>query len=308
MPRIKFSYIFDEEMDRVYESFSNIQLSRDIAFCDFATNLKFIKGERFDEENSEFSFVWKNYYNIKMIVQNHMNKENFRTYTHKVIFIDKVVIEMSFIYCYYWDTIDQKTIFILDLDYKDEFFGDLIKSEVKQSDITKVCENVENYINGISQGLEFSNSFLLKVPFDELWKTISNPAVFFTISGKKLIPIFKDKQANLDSILEFIDSNDKKSESTILTQLIVDNLFVTPSYVILSLVSLKKLYFANHKITFTIKKIETKKSIFIIKVKVLEPCEHKLYLSIIKFWKKIIAKYYNHFISKDVNSLKLKKK
>ena len=307
MPRIKFSYIFDEEMDRVYESFSNMQLSRDVAFCDFVTNLKFIKGERSDEENSEFSLVWKNYYNIKMIVQNHINKENFRTYTHKVIFIDKVVIEMSFIYCYYWDTIDQKTIFILDLDYKDEFFGDLIKSEVKQSDITKVCENVEKYINGISQGLEFSNSFLLKVPFDELWKTISNPAVFFTISGKKLIPIFKDKQANLDSILEFIDSNDKKSESTILTQLIVDNLFVTPSYVILSLVSLKKLYFANHKITFTIKKIETKKSIFIIKVKVLEPCEHKLYLSIIKFWKKIITKYYNHFVSKDVNSLKLKK-
>ena len=110
MPRIKFSYIFDEEMDRVYESFSNIQLSRDVAFCDFVTNLKFIKGERSDEENSEFSLVWKNYYNIKMIVQNHINKENFRTYTHKVIFIDKVVIEMSFIYCYYWDTIDQKTI------------------------------------------------------------------------------------------------------------------------------------------------------------------------------------------------------
>ena len=302
MPKIQYSYIFDEEMDRVYENFSNIQLSRDIA-----TNLKFIKGERCDEENAEFSLVWKNYYNIKMIVQNHIKKENFRTYTHKVIFIDKVVIEISFIYSYYWDTIDQKTIFILNLEYKDEFFGDLIKSEVKQSDIAKACENVEKYINGITQGLEFSNSFLLKVPIDELWKTISNPAIFFSFSGKKLKPIFKDKQANLDSILEFIDSNDKKSESTILTQLIVDNLLVTSSYVILSLVSLKKLYFANHKITFIIKKIETNKSIFIIKVKVLEPCEHKLYLSIIKFWKNIITKYYNHFDSKNINNLKLEK-
>ena len=136
---------------------------------------------------------------------------------------------------------------------------------------------------------------------------LSNPAIFFSFSGKKLKPIFKDKQANLDSILEFIDSNDKKSESTILTQLIVDNLYITSSYVILTLVSLKKLYFANHKITFIIKKIETNKSIFIIKVKVLEPCDHKLYLSIIKFWKKIITKYYNHFYSKDINSLKLEK-
>ena len=239
MPKIKFSYIFDEEMDRVYNCFSNIQLNQDIAFKNFATNIKFIKGERFDEENSEFSFVWKNYYNLKMIVQNHINKENFRTYTHKSLSIDKVIIDISLIYYYYWDTSEQKTIFILDLEYKDEFFGDLIKSEVKQSDIAKACENVEKYINGISKGLEFSNSFLLKVSIDELWKTISNPAIFFSISGKKLIPIFKDKQANLDSILEFVDSNDKKSESTILTQLIVDNLLVTSSYVILSLISLK---------------------------------------------------------------------
>ena len=178
MPKLQYSYIFDEEMDRVYESFSNIQLSRDIAFCDFVTNLKFIKGERCDEENSKFSFVWKNYYHIKMIVQNHINKDNFRTYTHKVIFIDKVAIEISFIYCYYWDTIDQKTIFILNLEYKDEFFGDLIKSEVKQSDIEKVCENVEKYIKGISKGLEFSYSFLLKVPIDELWKTFKSSDIF----------------------------------------------------------------------------------------------------------------------------------
>ena len=144
-----------------------------------------------------------------MIVQNHINKENCRAFTHKSLFIDKVNIEISLIYYFYWDTLGQKTIFILDLEYKDEFFGDLIKSEVKQSDITKACEHVEKYINGISQGLEFSNSFLLNVPIEELWKTISNPAIFFTISGKKLIPIFKDKQVNLDSILEFIDSNDK---------------------------------------------------------------------------------------------------
>ena len=77
MPKIQYSYIFDEEMDRVYESFSNIQLCQDIAYDDFVTNIKFIKGERFDEENAEFSLVWKNYYHIKMIVQNHINKENF---------------------------------------------------------------------------------------------------------------------------------------------------------------------------------------------------------------------------------------
>jgi hypothetical protein len=289
-------------MDRVYESFSNIQLNKDIAFSDYITNIKFIKGERLDEENSEFSFVWKNYYNIKMVVQNYINQKNYRTYTHKSLFIDKVNIEISLIFYYYWDTIGKKTIFILNLEYKDEFFGDLIKSEIKQSDIMKVCEKIETYINGISKGLEINNSILLNAPIEELWKTISNPATFFTISGKKLIPIFKDKQVNLDSILEFIDLNDKKSEPIILIRLIVDNLCVTSSYIKLSLTSIKQLYFAKHKLIFIIKKIETNKSIFITKVKILEPCTHKLYLSTIKFWKNIITKYYNNFDSKNINN------
>ena len=127
--------------------------------------------------------------------------------------------------------------------------------------------------------------------------------IFYYFS-KKLIPIFKDKEVNLDSTLEFIDSNDKKSESTILTQLIVDNLFVTSSYIKLSFVSFKRLYLTNHKITFIIKKFEANKSIFIVKLKVLEPCTHKLYLSIFKFWKKIITNYYNYFTSKYINNLK----
>lgn len=299
MPKINYSYTFDEEFDRIYDCFTNAQINKDMAFSNLVSNLEFSKGERFDEENSEFSFIWKNYYSVKMIVQNVTKSHNFRTYMNKSIYIDKLPIQITIIYNYYWDTIEQKTILVLDLIYQDDFFKELIATDVNELDLSKACKNVENYLDGIIRGLEINNSFLLNCPIEELWKTISNLEVFFTISGKKLIPIFKDKEANLNSILEFYDSNDKELKPTILTKLIVDILFVSSNYIKLSIVTLKKLYFANHRITFIIKKLDNKKCMFTSKVRILEPCDHKLYLSIVRFWKKIMQTYYNNFESKQ---------
>lgn len=299
MPNIKLSYIFDEEIDRVYECFTDVQLNLGIAYRDFTTNLQFIKGERFDEENSEFTFIWKNYYKIKMIVENVKIFNNYRTYTHTALIIDKISLKLSIIYNFYWDSVERKTVFILDLKFQDEFFRDLIKSDFTQSDIIKICQNVENYINSIILGLDINNSFLLNVPIEKLWKTISNPEIFFTISGKKLIPIFKDKEVYLDSILEFYDSNDKQENPTIIAKMIVDTLFATSNYIKVSFVSIKRLVIACHRITFIIKKVETNKSMFMTSIKLLEPCEHKIYLSVQKFWKKIMQNFYNHFESKQ---------
>lgn len=299
MPKIKFSYIFDQELERVYDCFTDAQLNKGIAFNNLVSNLKMIKGEKFDEENTEFSFIWKNYYNIKMVVQNVKKNSIFRTYTNKALYIDKISLSISIIFNYYWDTIEQKTLFIVILDYQDSFFEDLIKMDFTQFDLLTICKNVENYINSIIQGLDINNSFLLNVPIEELWKAISNPEIFFTISGKKLIPIFKDKYINLDSILEFYDSNDKLLNPTILTQMAVETLFISPNYIKLSFVTYKRLYLTSHRITFIIKKVENTKSMFITNVKLLEPCTHKIYLSVQKFWKKIMTNFYNHYENKN---------
>ena len=299
MPIIKFSYIFDEEIDRVYDCFTDMQLNNGIAFQNFVTKFKFIKGEKLTEENAEFSFIWKNYYEIKMIVQNVKNFNTFRAYTNKALYIDKITLQISITFNYYWDTVEQKTLLIIDADYQDEFFGDLIKSDFNQKDVLTICQNVETYINSIIQGLDINNSFLINSPIEDLWKTISNPEIFFTISGKKLIPIFKEKEVNLNSILEFYDTNDKQVSPTILTQMAVDTLYITSNYIKLSFVTIKRLKIASHRITFVIKKVEKNKTMFITIVKLLEPCPHKIYLSVKKFWKKIMVNYHNYFDPKS---------
>ena len=303
MPIIKFSYIFDEEIDRVYDCFTDMQLNNGIAFQNFVTKFKFIKGEKLTEENAEFTFIWKNYYEIKMIVQNVKNSNTFRTYTNKALYIDKITLQISITFNFYWDTVEQKTLLIIDADYQDEFFGDLIKSDFNQKDVLTICKNVETYINSIIQGLDINNSFLINSPIEDLWKTISNPEIFFTISGKKLIPIFKEKEVNLNSILEFYDTNDKQINPTILTQMAVDTLHITSNYIKLSFVTIKRLKIASHRITFVIKKVEKNKTMFFTYVKLLEPCPHKIYLSVKKFWKKIMLNYHNYF---DLKNKKLK--
>ena len=299
MPIIKFSYVFDEEIDRVYDCFTDTQLNNGIAFQNFVTKFKFIKGEKLTEENAEFTFIWKNYYEIKMIVQNVKNSNTFRTYTNKAVYIDKITLQISITFNYYWDTVEQKTLLIIDADYQDEFFGDLIKSDFNQKDVLTICKNVETYINSIIQGLDINNSFLINSPIEDLWKTISNPEIFFTISGKKLIPIFKEKEVNLNSILEFYDTNDKQINPTILTQMAVDTLYITSNYIKLSFVTIKRLKIASHRITFVIKKVEKNKTMFFTYVKLLEPCPHKIYLSVKKFWKKIMLNYHNYFDLKN---------
>ena len=192
---------------------------------------------------------------------------------------------------------------ILDIKYDDDFFTELINTDFNQSDISKVCQNIEKYIDGLIQGLDINYSFLLNVQIEELWKTISNPEVFFNISGKKIIPIFKDKEVNLDSILEFYDANDKQANPTIICRLIVDILYCTSNYIKLSFVTNQKLVLSPHRITFIIKKIESNKSIFMFNIRLLEPCTHKIFLNVQKFWKNMMINYYNHYQKNEIKDL-----
>ena len=301
MTNITFSYIFDEELNRIYECFVNPQLNSGVVYNNLVTQLKFIKGDRFDELNSEFSFIWKNYYEIKMIVDEVKNNENFRTYTNRSLYIDKISLQIYIKYNFIWETIQQKTILIVEIGFTDEFFKDLIKNDFNQSDVLNMCKNVENYLINITRGLEIRNSFLLNTSIEEIWKTISDPTIFFTVSGKKLIPIFKDKEISLNSVLEFYDANDKQETPTVLTQMNVDTLFVTSNYIKLSFITSKKLYMLSHKITFIVKKLDIQKSMFITSIRILEPCEHKRYLSVVRFWKNIMNNYYNYCESKSKN-------
>ena len=299
MFKIKFSYIFDEEIDRIYECFTDMRINIGITFKDVISKLKFIKGERFDAENSEYTAMWKNYYEIKMVVENVKKEPFFRTYTNRTLYIDKIPTKIALIYNFYWNSIDEKTIFIMEFAYEDEFFGDLFRNEYNTQDKIKICSNIEKYLNSIVKGLENSNSASINSSFENIWKNISNPKSLFNILFKDFIIICKEEQINLDNEIIIYANTSNSSNPIPLIKLKVEGIIISQKYCKISFVSCQKLSLPNQKIVISIQMLDKNKTFFTINIKVLECITHDALVNIRKLWKKKIAEFVNFFESKN---------
>ena len=298
MMKINTTYIFDEELERVYNCFTDVTINTGIVFKDLITKLKFIKGERFDEENSEFSAIWKNYYGLKMIVENVKKESFFRTYTYRALYIEKLPSVISLTFNFYWNSIDEKTIFILEFIYYDEFFGDLFKGEFNKSDKIKICTNVENYLNTIVKGLEVYNSAIINSSFEKIWKFSSNPKLLFNIFFKDFTIMTKDEQISLDTEILFYAKISNFSSPIPLIKLIVDSIIISSKYCKISFVTSQKLSLPNQKITIIIKLLEKHKTFFSVDIKILESITHDALVNLRKLWKKKMNTFINFFASK----------
>ena len=282
MFKIKFSYIFDEEIDRVYECFTDMRINGGIAFKDVISKLKFSKGERFDAENSEYTAIWKNYYEIKMVVENVKKDQFFRTYTNRTLYIDKIPTKIALIYNFYWNSIDEKTIFIMEFAYEDEFFGDLFKNEFNMQDKIKICSNVEKYLNSIVKGLENSSSTIVNSSFDNIWKNISNPKSLFNILFKEFITICNDEQISLDTEI-LIYAKSSNSENPIpLIKLKVEGIMISSKFCKISFITCQKLSLPNQKLTMSIQMLDKHKTFFTVNIKILECIAHDALVNIRK--------------------------
>ena len=293
MPSIKFSYIFDEEIERVFECFKNAQLNVGVAYNNFVSKLKFHKGDNFDEENSEFSFFWKNYYDIKMTTENVTNLPHYKTFTYRSISIDKICLQLFIIFQFFQDSVDNKTIFLYEVKYEDEFFDDLIKTEIKGEDFKQICLNVERYLNNIVKGLEINNSILLNQSFENLWNIISSPKNFFNITNHELTVEVQDEDITLNPIVKIYENINNKLNPII--KLRTESIYITNNYGKVILNTIEKLVLPNQKMIFSLKKLDNDKSLFTLNIKLTEPTKHQVYLSLKKLWKKKITTFYNHF-------------
>ena len=296
MPSIKFSYIFDEEIERVFDCFKNAQLNVGVVFENFVSNLKFLKGENFDEENCEFSFFWKKYYDIKMITENVTNLPDYKTFTIKSTSIDKICLTITIIFQFFQDSVDNKTIFLYEVKYEDEFFADLIKSEIKNEDVNQICINVEKYLNSIIKGLDIYNSILINQPFEIVWNIISKPTNFFNVTNKDLLVKMQEDDIIMNSISTIFEKTEGGGLNPII-KLRTDSIYITNDYGKIILVTIQNLVLPCQKMIFSLKKLDDDKSFFTLDIKLIEPVKHQIYLSLKKLWKKRINVFFNYFES-----------
>ena len=297
--KILFSYIFDEELERVYECFTDFGINSGIAFKNLISKLHFTKGEeRFDAENSEYTAMWKDYYEIKMVVENIKKEHYFRTYTNRSLSIDKLPSGISLVYSFYWDSIEEKTVFILEFIYQDEFFADLYKNEFNMSDKVKICTNVTQYLNSVVKGLEISLSAIINAPFEKIWKYVIRPKIFFGLLFKDIIIICKDEEISLDTEISIYSKSINGAAPVPLIKFLSDGMMITPKYCHLSFISRGKMSIPNQKFNMSIKSMDKNKSLFSINIKIIECVSHEVLSNLRKLWKKKIMEFIKFFESK----------
>ena len=294
MPKISYSFIFDDDFNRVVDVFSELNLSPDKSLDHLLSNFKFFKGNRFDEENSEFSFYWKKYYEIRVVVENSLNKKNFKTYTFKSTYIDKLPFQISFIFNFYLDSVDGKTIFIIELEYNDTFFTELIKNDFRDEDLSIICKKIEEYLKESAKGLEYLIPCVLNTTLDQSRKYITNPKLFFQIISKEIFT-FNDHDITLDEKYELFTKDENTSEITPLTILYVDSFIITDTFIKVIYKTYKKISFPNTRIMFIYKQLANKKIYNYVSVKTFEPLTHEASVRLFRFWKKRTIDFISFF-------------
>ena len=298
MPSIRFSYIFNEDIERVYKAFIFVSESLRISFKNSLSDLIFYEGSSFDDENSQFSFKWKNYYTIKMVAEKIIKTKFYKSFTHSSLNIDKVPSQIRLTFDFFWDSINAKTIFILIVNYEDEFFTELINSDFTENDKLIICKLIEEYLKKSVKWLETGFSYLLNSKLEKIFNYILYPKLFFQLISKNQMHILNEQQVDINNKYELLILDDKTNQLVPLTILKVEKLIISNFYAKITYNTFKILSLPNIKITFIFKELANKKCIVVFNMKPNEPIPHDINRKIFNFWKKKLIELWSHFEKK----------
>ena len=298
MPKIPFSYIFDEEIDRVFNAFIHVSSSLRVSFKNSLSDIIFFEGNSFADENCQFSFKWKNYYTIKMISEKVVKTKFYKSFTHSSINIDKVPLQIKITLDFFWDSINERTILMIILRYEDEFFTDLINSDFTDKDKLVICKIFEDYLKKSYKTEELGISYLLNSKLESMINFILYPKLFFQLIFKNQIQVLNEQQIDFDKKFELLTKDEKTDKLVPLTTLIVENLFITSYYAKITYNTHKVLSLPNIKLIFIFKELANKKCIFLFNIKPNEYIDHEVKCKVFKFWKKSLKEFWAHFEKK----------
>ena len=301
MTKIKYSHIFNDDLKRVYEGFKQVSDKIIAESNQLISNVKFHKGSNFDEINAEFSLCWKNYYHMELVVDNAIRTPYFRSIIQRTTSIDKLPIQITFNFNFYWDSINEKTIFIIELEYQDDFFTDLIKSEFSDEDKMNLFNNIESYLSTSLKGLDNEFSCVLNAPMDQIRKYILFPKLYFQIISKEKIFVINEKEIAIDRRYEIFSKNENSSENVLLTEIIIENLIITEKFIKVGYTTYKKVSFPDIKFIIIFKELANKTVLYTTIVKPNEPVGIDANRMTIKFWKRRMHDFYK-FFEKGVKS------
>ena len=294
--KISFSFCFEDELERVYECFSNFYLYTEITQFSIITKAKKIKGDSFDEEGAIMEIIIKYNFPFRITVTNVKSSPLFKSYTHKLVSLDKSKIEIYIDFKFYWDSCEKKTVLFYDYYFNEEMYS-IYKDLVKEKDKILFCNNVVEYLKTNFNGLEISKGILINASIQKVWNYINNRKNINDILLNK-IKLICEINGSFEKLYSRINVL-KTEKNSLLTSLILKNIYFSENKIELFFNNIEKhVYFPNLELNFCINKISEDASFLNI---ILTPNAHLSFETkniLSKYFLKCLACIKEHFKSK----------
>ena len=294
--KISFSFFFKDELERVYECFSNFYLYTEITQFSIITKAKKIKGDSFDEEGATMEIIVKYNFPFRIIVTNVKSSPLFKSYTHKLVSLDKSKMEIYIDFKFYWDSCEKKTVLFYDYYFNEEMYS-IYKDLVPEKDKILFCNNVVEYLKTNFNGLEISKGILINASIQKVWNYINNRKNINDILLNK-IKLICEINGSFEKLYSRINVL-KTEKNSLLTSLILKNIYFSENKIELFFNNIEKhVYFPNLELNFCINKISEDASFLNI---ILTPNAHLSFETkniLSKYFLKCLACIKEHFKSK----------
>ena len=129
-----FTYKFNEELDRIYNCFTNFRILTEVTLEGYLTNFQLNQAITLDGDGVEFSYCWKKKYSITMKTEKVIKSHSFRGFTHRAISIKEVDSSFDANYCFFYNSCEHCTIFKFEAFLKDKKYLPLFDEAFPLSD------------------------------------------------------------------------------------------------------------------------------------------------------------------------------
>jgi hypothetical protein len=165
--KILFSYIFDDEINRVYKIIKDLYLLKDLAFNGINFDYEYIKGENNNDKEFKIKIIFKEI-NLYFYLINSYKTSNYKIFNFKVkgdSISEQFLINIELYSC----TIEKKTFLTFNIIIQDSFLIPFFNDKFNEKEKNLICEKLNNYIKSTTKYMQIKIGTSLNTSLKNIW-------------------------------------------------------------------------------------------------------------------------------------------
>jgi hypothetical protein len=172
---VLFTYVFNEDIARVYECYTNAHLMIEVTLNGFIDNFIIKEMYTMDQEGLTYSYRWKKQYTITMKTSNQIHNHSYRSFTHTAINVKELenCPQFEFKYHFHWNSCEQTTFFLFEASCEDAQILCEIEQQFTPEEKISICKRIDVFLRNSIKNLYQYESIIINKPLTDIWKYIS---------------------------------------------------------------------------------------------------------------------------------------